>query len=437
MAATAQAVTTRDKKNGNKAVGRVNMLYGFSVDRIDGKKMREFIASQPDIKLALDVDPDETDSDEQVAVALCTFYEKHTAKKSIVQCDYCLAKSSDDLSACPFCGTTDDELAEPAATPPPVVQTPVAQTASAVQDVPSKVPGAKPASTKKTKTAKGNNTPAKPVDEPTQKEEAQMQTQTNGSSSNKGLAKTAGSKGSKLTVAVLDKAMQDVEQLKSAAAGSYWQLGRKILEVYDAQLWKLRTTKDDKGKETARYKGFEAFCHHELKMSPTHAYKLMDVAKKFTEKDVSKFGATKLGLLLQAPPEDQPKIEQKIRAGASTKEVKSDVHKARKQKGFKKPSGKGRKQETKSTGRAAEKITIASIEGRKTIKLYVKPPSLRNLDFSSSTEMKRAKKLGDIPFGRLELANDVVIYITIQDHNGELVAVADTRRETGAEDEKK
>jgi hypothetical protein len=417
MVATAQA---RNKKTGNKPIGRVNMVAGFVVDRIDEKTMRSFLEANPEIAKAVG----DTDgyAVEQIGVALFTHFEKTTAAKDAIVCDYCLGVSSPEAGdRCPYCGTDDAELQADAASES------VAQSVPKGQDVPTDEPSEKPA--KKTKAAKKSSTTVAAADKETTKEEKDTEahmdtTHANGASTTKGLAKTKGTSG-KLTVAELDKAVSEVERLKSAAAGSYWQLGRKILEVYTATLWKLRLTDDGK----QRYKGFEAFCHHEFKMSHTHAYKLMDVAKKFSEEDVSRFGTTKLGLLLQAPPENQGEIEKKIRSGASTKQVKEAVGKSRKEKGFKKPGGKGRKQETKATGRAPEKITIASIEGRKTVKLYAKPASMRNVDFN---ELKRAKKIGDIPFGRLELANDVVMYISIQDHNGELVAVVDTRRETAA-----
>lgn len=426
MVATAQIA--KNKKNGGKPAGRINMIGGFSVDRLSGAFMRAFIDDNEEVKAAVG---DVSDmNDEQIAVALTEHFGKTTAKANVVSCDYCLGLSSDQFPVCPYCGTSDDELESAASSetvPAPIAtpiaaapklddDVPVAQATSPVQDVPS--------SPKVTKIKKTITTTVKKPSINTNGDEAQMQTEhVNGSNGQK-LTKVE-RKSTKLTVDTLDKAVQDVERLKSAAAGSYWQLGRKILEVYDTQLWKLRQSEEGK----ARYKGFDAFCHHEFKMSPTHAYKLMDVAKKFSEKDVAQFGTTKLGLLLQAPPEDQPAIEKQVRAGASTKKVKEAVAGARKQKGFKKPSGKGRKQETKTTGRAAEKITVASIEGRKTVKLFAKPANMRNIDFAS---LKRAKKLGDIPFGRLELANDVVMYISVQDHNGELVAVVDTRRETAS-----
>ena len=229
--------------------------------------------------------------------------------------------------------------------------------------------------------------------------------------------------GGKLqTEADLDKAVLKAQKLKAAVAGGYYALGKHIKEIFSTHLWKQRTSE---GK--TKYTGFEQFCQQELKMNASTAIGLMDVADNFTEEQVNKFGTTKLNLVLKAPEEVRGEVLSDVEKGASVRELGDKVKEERAKKGNKRretgrkkmPAGeKAAKKVEAAKGR--QTITIANIEGRKTIKL--------NARVEKGQEPKRAKRIADQPWGTLELSNNVVMKFLVQDRDGELVLVVDTRR---------
>ncbi len=230
----------------------------------------------------------------------------------------------------------------------------------------------------------------------------------------------------------LDGAVTEVQRLKGEGAVAMWKLGQYMQDhIYNVQLWKLRS---EDGKP--RYKNVDAFCAAELGMTPQNAYKLMSIAKTFSEPQVRAFGTSKLGLLLEAPKEEQPKIQKRMEEGElrTHREVESAVRTANREiagadeDGKKKPKKKARDGSlrgaspgpTKASAKAAanKQITIAKILGSESIKLYKKPANTRNYD---PKDLVRAKKVGDQPFGEMQLTNEVTMYFTVvQSPAGEL-----------------
>jgi hypothetical protein len=227
------------------------------------------------------------------------------------------------------------------------------------------------------------------------------------------------------TTSKLDEAVTEVHRLKGDTAGAYWELGLKVAEIYDSKLWQLRV--DDKGK--VKWKGFDAFCHHELGFEPRQAYKLMDGSRKFSRDQAVAIGRKKLQLIAAAPEEDQPALVRKAEEGATVREMISEVQKIKQEKGHVRPSrgagagaGVVRKSKDKPAPEkpAAERITVATAAGKVVVKLHaatkMTPKQKRGEDLA---EAPYAKRLADGPLGREELSNGVVVvYRVVEGRKG-------------------
>lgn len=218
--------------------------------------------------------------------------------------------------------------------------------------------------------------------------------------------------GALITERDLDDAVAKVHALKVDAAKSYYDLGLYIKEhIVDPQLWKLRTENGE-----ARYKTIEAFFNAELGLAPRQAYKLMDTAKAFTPEQLQKWGPTKLSLVLEAPKQEQPKLLEKVEQGASKREIEREVRKfnaEEREEGKVRETRDGRAQRnTHPTKKREEKITVASLLGSSTVKLYQKPSTLKNLNVK---ELAPAKMMKHMPFGIEELENGVKVYYQIRE----------------------
>ena len=241
------------------------------------------------------------------------------------------------------------------------------------------------------------------------------------------------------TSAKLDEAVAEIHKLKATSAASYWDLGVKIKKLYDAGLWRQRL--NDKG--GPKWKGFDAFAQHELGIGPQNALKMMDVAANFSRIQVEAFGSKKFSLVLEAPPEDRPAIVQKIEQGASKREVEKEVRALAKEKGHRAPNrttgklGGSRKPKAPSATNlpppgkpVEEKITVASILKREVVKLWQKPDKKQMSMTADHKGWKRCKRIADVPWGAMELANGVVMHFTVQaGSNGEMTLVVETKRE--------
>lgn len=236
----------------------------------------------------------------------------------------------------------------------------------------------------------------------------------------------------------LDASVADVHRLKGEGAMALYELGRRVAHLRDTREWKLRTVADQKGRPVPKWTSFEAFCNAELGMTPTTALRLAETSRAFTPEEVKLFGTRKLSLLLDAPPEHRDELKKKVEAGVSKKDLEKEVARVNRVEGHVKP---GSGQTSKATQASAEKrreladqkasaatktITVANILGTQTVKLFKKPASLKSLDWNA---LARARRIGDVPFGRLELSNDVTMYISIAaTPAGDLVAKIVTQR---------
>jgi hypothetical protein len=232
---------------------------------------------------------------------------------------------------------------------------------------------------------------------------------------------------SKLTERDLDDQVRKVIAAKSAAAAGYWDLGRELAIIYESEAWRLRT---DEGKP--RYRSWDAFVHLECQMTPPHAYSAMDVAKKFTREQAALFGSKKLSIIVRAPEEDQPALLEEA-GKTGVRELAEKVKKIKKEKGHKRPSrsetGRGGARPGGGRPPREDKITIAALLHRRTVKLFKKPAE-RVFDWK---KLERATKVTQVPIGREELENGVEqIFTLVASESGELQLIVERRRVTEA-----
>ncbi len=417
------ATQTVESGKGKKA-SRKNGVGAFLVDKIDGDRMRAFI-KEHDLEIDADVE------DEQLGVALSLHFANTVPKADKVRCDVCEGVASADYAECPYCGDEgeveeeEDENETVAAAPPSesVIENVDDDEEEDEEEEEEEVAAALPA--KKTAAKK---------DKETKMTTAQT---TNGAGSKKSGGVARVHSAELMTSKDLDKAVGEVARLTSEVAKAtftgaelYWQLGQKILEINGKGLWKLRL---DEKTGKAKYKSWDAFVHNELHMSPQHSYTAIDLAKNFESgAEVREIGQTKAIKLLQAAPQDRPALIEAAKAGATVKEIDAAAKKSKKKHGPAKKTVQAKagaasaKAKAKVSAKNTEKVSITSFEGVKTIKLYKRPESIKDLDLSTC---KRATKIGDQPFGRLEMANGLVQQFAVINKDGEWVLKIETRRE--------
>lgn len=307
--------------------------------------------------------------------ALMTFFEtRPDGEKG--NCDNCGAESTTDLPCCPFCGVGD--APPPAQVPESVVDAAMERLAESGGDVDEsdaeERDGALPDDDLKPSTALA------PV---------------------KAEVVHEGQVEYPAPALDLDKAVREIRELQRGHAACAYMLARKVTEVCKSQVWKTRVGEDGK----PAYRTFEQFLEKEANIGRKYAGELLKLFGRFSEDEFKVIGPTKLRLVLQAPEEQQAEVLEKLKGGAGRKEVTEQVRKARADKEMKTSRGQ------KAPGNDRKTITIAQIEGRKTIPLFKKPAGKITID-----DAEPATKLTDTPFGMLELANDVRMWVTVQVH---------------------
>jgi hypothetical protein len=407
------------KKNGG---GRKNGLAGFKVDLIDGALMRAYVKRE---KLKIDLDVE----DQQLAFALYHHF-KTMKEDDLILCTNCHAVSPEAEDSCPFCGDEGEPDEKEVAAAKAAAES--FADAEGEDDAEEDEEEDDDAEADDEDDDEDDEEEDEEDEAPPKKEGAKMSaestTQVNGAAKKDALAKPA---DAKLTAGDLDKAVAKIKKLQGDGYANYWNLAHEILVVNKKFLWRLR--KDEKGAPV--YKSFDAWVHHELNMSPTHAYSAMEIAQKYSSpEEIRELGGkTKAALILKAAEKDQPKLREKAKAGATKRELEKDVAASRKKNGSPKRSqqakagaaGKAAQQKTK----AKEKITVANIVGSRTIKLYKKPQSMKGIEWPG--DLRRASAAKDLPFGRLELQPGVVQWFSVIQKDDGWVLNIQTVREEG------
>ena len=199
--------------------------------------------------------------------------------------------------------------------------------------------------------------------------------------------------------------------------------GPSLGDIADRQLWKLRVD----GKDKPRFKTIEAFFYEETGFTPTHAWKLIKVAQKFTALDVERFGTGKLGLVLQAPENVQPALLGAVQSGASKAVIEQEVRRANKGlRTYVKKDGTPAKKRGRKPGPFA-KITVANMLGKRTVPLYM-AASVKAAT-GDHKGWDKAKRVRDVPTCTLELVNGVVqVFTVLESVDGTLKLSIDTHR---------
>lgn len=117
----------------------------------------------------------------------------------------------------------------------------------------------------------------------------------------------------------LDTEVERVRSLLRASASNQWHAGKALLKIHDEELWRERFEGG-----TPCFKTWKAFCRLELKLSAAHVYRMMDVARYFTQAQVHKYGFTKLALIARTPTDEHPRLLA-IAAGGSVRPVERAV----------------------------------------------------------------------------------------------------------------
>lgn len=384
------------------------------------------------------------DTLEAAVEAFVIWTEKNVATKDLADCDLCGGASDANLPACPFCGAAGVEGVVPATTPaaptPPVVTPPEDETPA---EPPPPAPEATVEGGKGKKVKRSKATAAKPAEAPpAAPEPAAAPTadipDDDGTSDPAAIpaappvppAKPSGiapstSSGFEPVLAdgvvpqsadELDKAVAAVLACKGTAL---WDLGRSIVRTYENDLWKQR--RDGKGSPT--YSGFGAFCQAELGISPQHAYKVMDVALRYTREDAIRIGVAKLGVVMRLPAGSDD--ERRMLESASSTPLSELASKVRElAKGKVRETGRKHVDTPQRQGKPPEpvvpegSVTVALALGTEKVPLFVK----------GKLGVSRARTLDDSPIGEELLLNGVVQrYKLTHDGDGNLLLIVERR----------
>lgn len=326
---------------------------------------------------------------------------------ALADCTECKASSLKSLSVCPFCGLGEDgsEAVEPAPDATPESEEPEAAERgdASIEIDPDNLPATEPEEPKPLVDAKAVRKkavkeakavkPAKAL--PAQDAAAKAITKPKAAE-----AQVVGSDGKPMTVEQLHQDIAEIKKIRVAYGAATWMIATRISSLFETDRWKLLREKGNKPK----YKRFDQFVKEELGMSREYAATFPKIISNFTEAEFNDIGISKLRLLMSVKDkEKQKKLLKDLKGGASRRNIEREI-------GRKETSGK---------------VTVASLEGRHTVRMRQKPAKKTD-DLSES---KPAKRLADAPYGYLDLANDMRLWFEIVvDGKGEIVVKTEFRR---------
>jgi hypothetical protein len=374
-----------------KKAAQPQVVAGTVIAKTDAKLIKEALASFLPDKVK------EIGDDVTAAVqALSNLFGTKYGVDDLCVCPVCCGTTPRDLDVCPFCGdsgedpTASSKSEKGASTPPP----PIATRASVAPSAPE----APTAAMVVRESAIANFTTEKPSEE------------------------------------LLNRVTQFTVDVYHGISEVTWLTGYSLKVALDRELWKQRT--DAAGKPV--YESFNQWVERECKIKSQNAYKLADIAAKFTIEQARGLGITKLMFLMRGavlPAEEAEKLlaaapqVSKRELAAMLKEAKAKTgnEDARRQEPGRKKMPKGKPGRKPKPGGTVEvkvgadgtlttadgRMTIAMTEGTKTLPFYKKTAG-KNL------ELVPAKKLSDEPIAKEELENAVTrLYYVVQNPAGE------------------
>jgi len=310
-------------------------------------------------------------------------YRKTVSLADLAECDRCGAASSLAEDRCPFCGEGQGAPGAPVVEPKP-----------------------------KAKRAKNVNPSQAIVTTPGPKTEpvsAELVTV----NETEALAK-------------LDQTVKEIVALKAGADATQWLLGQKIREVYEESPWRLR--RDDKSKPL--YKSFGQFCAEEIELSAAYCYKLIDVAKFFTEQQVRSLGSTKLYPALKVPESDRPAFVTKIEKNSlSLRDILTEVKQltpARRDTG-RRPTPDGTPGGNRGQSRHLPEgaLTVVIATGVKSLPMYCRPTTGKITELG---DQKKAKSIDDKPICVYDLPGDLRMIFQVLEGSTGLVLKIETQK---------
>ena len=400
--------------------------------------------SLPTLKAAYETTLKRTPDGEVAAIVqeLVNHFRTVTVGKEVMECGECGGGSPGDLFPfhCPFCGSRDEEDEDASASPEPTSEAEKAAPESA--DLAPEMEMTNPAELAAPVLNGSNGSVKKTYVKPeprriSDEKRAEMRAKAEAKKAER-TPKAAMQVAAAATMPVgvteadLDTRVERIRAARSAGAAALWSLSVELRAIYDGDLWKLRNGEDG----APKYKSFAKFLAEEVSLHERTVWRMIQVTREFDEADAKKFGVTILQGLLAAPKEDRAEILEKVDAGAVTgsRGVRAEVKQIRKRKGVAVVSaGKTSKGAAAAKGAAAsaekaaaekkKTVTVLVPTGRKTVKLFSR--SLKKTDAE-----KRAKRVADRPWGKLECANGVTLYFAlVENGDRELELSVEARRE--------
>lgn len=300
-------------------------------------------------------------------------YRQKTDQKDLVECDACGAASDLNEPKCPFCGTGEEVPEKP-----------------------------------KQNLVKLKKKAPAPTVEVIEAPEA----------------KTEPVEGVEPTVADLNRRVKDIVALKAGAEASAWLLGKRVGELFDLKIWRART--GEKGKPA--YANFGQFVKAEIDLSSSQCYRLIDIAKGFTEEQVRKIGSTKLNHVLRLKVEDRSPLVGRIqRENMSVAEVRDFVRAkdtTRRETGRQQiPPGQPGANRKFPEGTVATAVA----PGERYVNLYKKAHT-GELPEGFPSDQEPARSVDDVPFGVLDLPNNLRLEFQLISGDAGLVLSIATRR---------
>lgn len=196
-----------------------------------------------------------------------------------------------------------------------------------------------------------------------------------------------------------DSLIAEIRRLQFEVGENLWRMGRYLARLREREDW-----------WKPKYERWDAFTRAELNLTGGYAYKLIDVAKNFTEKQVRECGATKLVRILPVPPEERARFIKQSRTSSSL-ELRASINRFTMDRAAGTPAGV---LPTRITGRKAQ---------RRSRKILHLDAAEQLVALYASKGDRRAKSIDDRPIGRLVLAGKAYLFAVRATEQGLVLAV--------------
>ncbi len=209
----------------------------------------------------------------------------------------------------------------------------------------------------------------------------------------------------------LEESIDAINKLKDNLAENSYDLGLKLREVQEKDLWKAR--KDESG--ALKYKNWSAWVEAEIGISRSLAFDLVKLTSEFSRQTFLEVGKTRLSLVARIEdPEARAAVLAQARAGASTRTVERLAHESNGTGGETAPPE--RESDKKGAAPASEPSKSSAPPPKSNeIKLLAKVDGRpRNYTFTSAKTGKTLKSHQPDSFIEVRLTGNVVQHIALK-----------------------